>query len=235
MTARGTLVVLAKAPRPGLVKTRMCPPLTPEQAAELYACMLDDVLHATLAHASELGLDPVVAVHPADALGEVADRAPGAFRVVRQRGDGLAARMDWAMREACATGCERVILRGSDNPAVGFEHVRDLLDLLGRHDVVLTPDRDGGYGMVGVRAPVRGLFDHEMSAEGLLDETLRSARAQGIDVALGEEGFDLDSIEDLATLDDWRRVGEHTHTCARTIAWIDDHALWPARTGHPAT
>ena len=47
MSRRGALVVLAKAPRPGLVKTRMCPPLTPTEAAQLYGAMLDDILNAS--------------------------------------------------------------------------------------------------------------------------------------------------------------------------------------------
>ncbi len=233
--SRGALIVLAKAPRPGLVKTRMCPPLTPEQAADFYACMLEDVLAASLVHARALGLEPWLAVHPTDALGEMADRAPGSFRVFRQRGEDLAVRMDWVTREACASGCERVILRGSDNPTLDLEQVRETLGLLDRHDVVLTPDRDGGYGMIGLRQPDPGLFEHEMSSNRLLDETVNAARARGLDVALGATGFDLDSIEDFALLDDWRQVRDETHMCARTVAWIEEHALWPARSGRIRT
>lgn len=225
--ARGVLIVFAKAPRPGLVKTRMCPPLSPEQAAELYGCMLDDVLESSAEVASSLALDAVIAVHPPDALAELADRVPTPFRVIGQSGDGLAARMDHAVRQACAAGYSRVIVRGSDNPAVADAHVRASLELLEGHDVVLTPDRDGGYGVVAVKAPVPGLFDHAMSRAGLLVETVRGARARGFEVALCEEGFDLDSIEDLAHLDAWRRAGEHATTCARTVAWIEAHALWP--------
>ena len=58
---RGVLVVFAKRPEPGFVKTRLCPPLRPEQAAELYACMLDDVLVASARAAPALGLEPVLA------------------------------------------------------------------------------------------------------------------------------------------------------------------------------
>jgi len=190
--------------------------------------MLDDVLHATAEHALELGLETLLAVHPHDALIELADRAPAPFRVIAQRGDGLGARMDRSIRQACAAGYERVLLRGSDNPTVSSLHLRTTLDLLDRHEVVLTPDRDGGYGLVGVRAPVDGLFDHAMSSDDLLDDTVRGARAQGVDVALGPESFDLDSIEDLTRLDEWRRMSREPHTCARTIAWVEDHGMWPA-------
>jgi hypothetical protein len=229
---RGVVIVFAKAPRPGLVKTRMCPPLTPEQAADLYGCMLDDVLEATAGWARGLGLECVLAAHPSDALIELADRAPVEFKVVAQRGGGLAARMDHAIREACAGGFERVLLRGSDNPAMSHAHLREALALLDRHAAALTPDCDGGYGLVAVRAPIDGLFDHTMSSEGLLEATVDAARARGVEVALGAEAFDLDSIGDLARLDAWRRTGDETHICARTISWIEAHSLWPAPRAH---
>jgi rSAM/selenodomain-associated transferase 1 len=221
------LIVFAKAPRAGLVKTRMCPPFTPEQAAELYACMLDDVLEQSARDAACLGLEPVLAVHPPDAVPELADRAPPVFRVIRQRGDGLAARMDLAAREACAAGFERVILRGSDNPMVSLRHLEVTLDLLDRHSLVLTPDRDGGYGVVGLCAPVPGLFDHEMSTVDLLASTVDRARARGTRVAIGEDSFDLDCVADLGVLRDWLDASGQRHTCARTAAWLDANDAWP--------
>jgi len=79
---QGAVIVFAKAPRPGLVKTRMAPPLSPDQAAELYSNLLDDVLEATGVFAEALGLSAVVAVHPPDACSEIALRAPRNFRVI---------------------------------------------------------------------------------------------------------------------------------------------------------
>jgi glycosyltransferase A (GT-A) superfamily protein (DUF2064 family) len=173
----------------------------------------------------------MLAVHPPDAAAELADRAPPVFSVIRQRGDGLGARMDLAVREACAAGFQRVILRGSDNPMVSARHLRATLDLLERHSVVLTPDRDGGYGVVGLRAPVPGLFDHEMSARDLLRSTVERARARGTRVGIGEDSFDLDCEADLRVLRDWLRSGGERHTCARTVSWIDAHHAWPANPG----
>ena len=86
MSTRGVLVVFAKLPRAGEVKTRMCPPLSLEDAASFYSAMLDDVLEATAVFAPGLGLDPVLAVHPGQGCRELALRAPAPFRVVRQRG-----------------------------------------------------------------------------------------------------------------------------------------------------
>jgi hypothetical protein len=216
---------MAKAPRPGLVKTRMCPPLTQQQAAELYSCMLDDVLEASRVHAGVLGLEPVVAVHPADALVEVADRAPPAFRVIAQSGGGLGARMDHAVREACAGGADRVLLRGSDNPVLSLAHVQEVARLLDSHDLVLTPDSDGGYGLVAVTRPWPGVFDHPMSTRTLLDETVSGARRRGLAVALSQACFDLDCVLDLRALDSWRRSVDDRSLCARTLDWLDEMGL----------
>ena len=110
-------VVFAKAPYPGAVKTRMTPGLRPEAAADLYRCMLEDVLEATADAARVLGAEPVLAVHPPNAVRELAGLAPAAFRIVAQRGPDLGRRMEWAVAEAAAAGARAVVLRGSDSPA----------------------------------------------------------------------------------------------------------------------
>ena len=86
MSGSGALVVFAKEPRPGFVKTRMRPALSLEQAAGLYAALLDDVLAASASQAAQFGLEPVLAVHPPAACEALARRAPPAFRAVAQRG-----------------------------------------------------------------------------------------------------------------------------------------------------
>ena len=104
----GALVVFAKEPRPGFVKTRMSPALSPEQAAELYAVLLEDVLAASAAIAVQLGLEAVLAVHPPEACEALAHRAPGVFRAVAQRGASLGERMAWAVTQMAAAGARRV-------------------------------------------------------------------------------------------------------------------------------
>jgi len=220
----GTLVVFAKAPRPGEVKTRMCPPLTAEQAADFYAAMLDDVLEATAAFAPPLGLEPVLAVHPADACAWLARRAPTPFRVVRQRGASLSERMKWAVHEALAAGAKRVLLRGSDSPTLAGEAVAESLSALGDHDVALRPDRDGGYTLVGIRRAASGLFDHPMSTERVLDDTLENARRLGFSAAVSEIGFDLDTARDVTHF--VHTVGQRAEgICPRTWHWLAQHDL----------
>ena len=223
--SRGWIVVFAKAPRPGRVKTRLTPPFTPEQAASFYECLLDDVLLATAEFSRDLALEPVVAVHPPEALVEIVVRVPRETRVVAQQGRDLSERMSLAVREAAAGGASRILLRGSDSPCLDGSVVAAALDRLEDHDLVLQPERDGGYGLVGLRRPCPGLFDHEMSTASVLDETLARARARGLRVHLLPAGFDIDTVADLALLARAREANA-VRSCPRTLAFLDENDLW---------
>lgn len=219
------IVVFAKEPCAGLVKTRMSPPLSLEQAAELYAELLADVLHTTEAFARELGLETVLAVHPPVACGRLARLAPTSFRVVPQRGEGLAERMQRAVDEAAAAGASRILVRGSDTPVLDGEIVGAALAALSDADLVLCPDRDGGYGMVGLRKPVPGLFEHPMSTSTVLDDTIANADSLGLRSHVLEPSFDLDTVEDLRWLAE-ARSERITTLCPRTLDYLDAHDLW---------
>lgn len=224
MRERGWVVVFAKAPAPGRVKTRMTPPLSPAQAAELYAALLADALAATAAWARELDLLPIVAVQPASARGELARTAPAAFRAVAQRGADLAARMEWAVREAGAAGARRILLRGSDSPALGPAAAAAALEALDGADLALSPDRDGGYNLVALRRPWPGLFSHPMSTPTVLDDTRSRARERGMRVSALAPSFDLDAVDDLPALA--RARDACAPLCPRTLDYLDRHDLW---------
>lgn len=221
----GAIVVFAKVPRPGLVKTRMCPPLDPEEAARLYTAMLEDVLEVTLHMARSLDLAPVLTVHPADGLAELAHRAPSGYRIVAQRGHDLSERMAWAIAEAAAAGASPILIRGSDSPALDFPVARTALAALSEVDVAIAPDVDGGYNLLAVRAPQPGLFDHPMSTGTVLADTLGRAAELDLRTRVLAETFDLDTVEDLALLAG-RRSEIDCHACHRTLAYLDDRNLW---------
>ena len=221
---RAVLIVFAKLPRPGEVKTRMCPPLSPVEAAELYASMLADVLETSARAARRLGIDPVLALHPAAPDRALVVDVPTPFCVVPQRGPDLSARMAWAVREAAAGGASRVLVRGSDSPALDEEAIAAALDALDRHDVVLRPDLDGGYNLVGLRRPTTAIFEPPMSTGHVLADTLARARRLGLAVLVEAPGFDLDTIEDLRWLA--RERGRAAGRCARTLDFIDRRGLW---------
>ena len=226
------ITLFAKRPDPGLVKTRMSPALSPQEAADLYAALLDDALVETDRTAQRLGLVAVLSVHPAAARHEFADRLASLgddpathFRVVAQRGRDLAQRMEWAVAEAVAGGARKVILRGSDCPILDDKAVESALLALDDCDVVLSPDRDGGYVLLGLREPAPELFRLEMSTPDVARETLERAGALGLSTHRLAPSFDIDTVADLAQLAEARERGL-ARACPRTLAFLDQHGLW---------
>src|ERR1700676_5435987 len=107
-----TLVVMAKAPRPGMVKTRLAQSLPVEAVTELYRCLLDD----TLALARSLGTVEVAILCPASDVEDLTRLAQGGVDVVAQKGDGLAAGLTSVFAHFAATGGQRVVAFNSDSP-----------------------------------------------------------------------------------------------------------------------
>lgn len=225
----GSFVVFAKEPAPGRVKTRLSPALTPEQAAELYGCMLDDVLETTVAAAERAGFEVVLAIDPPEAREALARRAPAGVRVVAQCGGDLGARMERAAAEVASGGPGPVLLRGSDSPGLTMEMLLDAASALAEADLVAAPDPDGGYSLVGLARPVPGLFDHAMSHENVLDQTFTAARRRGLEARTLEPGFDLDTVDDLVRLVEQARGGG-AGSCPRTLAWLARHPISPHST-----
>jgi rSAM/selenodomain-associated transferase 1 len=219
------IVVFAKRPAPGAVKTRLCPPLTPGQAAALYAAMLDDVLVTTAAAANAAGAATWLAVHPPDAVDDLAARAPG-FHTVAQCGSDLAQRMECAVESAAASGYSRILLRGSDNPALPGAALVGGFAALDDTDLAVGPDRDGGYGWIALRGPAPGLFDHAMSTATVLADTLARAAALGLRARTLAPHFDVDTAADLTLLAAARSRGA-ARECPRTLALLDQLRLWP--------
>jgi rSAM/selenodomain-associated transferase 1 len=140
------VLVIAKAPVPGRVKTRLCPPCTPEQAATLASAALQD----TLAAAAAAGAGRRVLVLD----GEPAAWLPTGWEVVRQRGHGLAERLAAAFEDAGAPA----FLVGMDTPQLTPALIRAGLRALATHDAAFGPAADGGYWGIGLRRPRRAVF-----------------------------------------------------------------------------
>ena len=138
--------------------------------------------------------------------------------------------MAWAAREAAAAGAQRILLRGSDSPTLDRGIVAGALDALGDLDLFLRPDRDGGYSLVGLRRPAAGLFGHPMSTRSVLADTLANAERLGLRTCVAEASFDIDTAADLHHLAAARRA-DITALCPRTLAYLDDNALWPPACG----
>lgn len=194
---RRVLALFARAPLPGRVKTRLVPPLTPEEAAALYEAMLRDILDQ---HAAPEPWERALWFTPPEAEAWFRRAAPPVYRLYAQTGPDLPQRMRALFEGHAAEGCDRIVLRGTDSPTLPLETVEAAFDALERADVVLSPDRDGGYNLIGLREPVDALFDLEMSTAAVLDGTVSRARALGLRVHLLPGHHDVDTAPDLALL-----------------------------------
>jgi rSAM/selenodomain-associated transferase 1 len=193
------VAIMAKAPRPGEVKTRLCPPLLAAEAAALYRCFLLDKIAAVR---TLLGARPVLAYTPDEALAEFAALAPD-FTLVPQRGSDLGARLHATLAGLLAAGHPAAIAVDSDTPTLPREFLQQAVDRLARPgpDVVLGPTEDGGYYLIGVRAAHGALFDDvPWSTSAVLEVTLRRAAAAGLESARLLPWFDVDTPDDLRRL-----------------------------------
>jgi rSAM/selenodomain-associated transferase 1 len=178
------LVVIAKAPVPGRVKTRLCPPCTPAEAADLAAAALRDTLDA-------------VRATPAARRVLVLDGPSGPWaaglEVVGQRGAGLAARLANAFADVGAPA----LMIGMDTPHVTPELLTAGLAALRRRPAVLGPADDGGYWAIGLRRPDARVFAGvPMSRATTGARQLERLRALGLDVERLPALRDVDDIGD---------------------------------------
>ena len=188
-----TILVLAKAPVPGQVKTRLCPPATPGEAARIAAASLLDTLDATRGRCTVVAL--VGSLADAERRAEVR-AALARCRVVPQRGATFAARLVAAHADAGGNG--PVIQLGMDTPQLDAALLDEAGRALGSCDAVLGPARDGGWWALGVHDPrhARVLADVPMSTPDTGALTLHALHAAGLRVTLLPELSDVDTMED---------------------------------------
>jgi rSAM/selenodomain-associated transferase 1 len=191
---------MAKVPEAGHVKTRLCPPLTPDEAASLARCFLLDRVEQLGEVADS---DALVAFSPRERAAEMRALVPVSVRLVPQEGPDLGARLDRVLTDLLAEGYRAAIAVDADSPTLPTMYLRracaELCD--GAADVVVGPCEDGGYYLIGLRAPIPALFaDMPWSTSGVTAETLARARRLGLRFAVLPSWFDVDRAEDLTRL-----------------------------------
>ncbi|MDX2269439.1 MAG: TIGR04282 family arsenosugar biosynthesis glycosyltransferase [Bryobacter sp.] len=204
------IILFAKAPAPGRVKTRLMPVLSAEQAAELHICFVEDVLAKLLVLKNLASVE----LHT-DVLTEAWREFP-VPRAVQCEGD-LGQRMLYAIEQAFANGQEQALIVGADVPTVPIEYLQEIL--ASPADVTLGPTEDGGYYAISVRRAHREMFQGvAWSSEVALEQTTQACQAQGLTVALGRPWYDIDGPADLVRL-----VTEPTPP--RTTEWLKKHGF----------
>jgi glycosyltransferase A (GT-A) superfamily protein (DUF2064 family) len=181
------LLVIAKAPVPGQVKTRLCPPCTPAQAAEVAAAALSDTLAAA-------GATPAVR-HTIVHYGQL--RPPAGWHQMAQRGDGLAARLANGFADTARPGTASLLI-GMDTPQVTPELLSAVAAGLAGYDAVLGPASDGGWWTLALRDPrdAQALNGVPMSTVDTGALTAAALRARGLRVGYGPTLRDVDTAAD---------------------------------------
>ncbi len=211
------LVIMAKAPRLGAVKTRLTPGLAPEAVTDFYCCLLDD----TLALARSLDAVQVAIMCPASDVNELARSAGNQARVVAQIGEGLAAGLTSVFEHFTENRQRRVIAFNSDSPDLPRSVLEDAFETLAAHDVIVGPTHDGGYYLVGAKASHPTLFAGDgMGTSSALERLLSRARALELSVGFADRFYDIDTADDLTRLAAELRLAPEKAPC--TAAWLKE-------------
>jgi hypothetical protein len=214
-----TLVIMAKAPRPGAVKTRLAQGLPVQAVTELYKCLLSD----TIALAQTLDHVEIAIMCPASDVEDLSRAVPNTVRIVPQAGSGLAAALDSVFTQFAASGRPGVIAFNSDSPHLPASALQSAFDILETCDLVVGPTHDGGYYLVGARACHPNLFSHDgMGTATALEALLENASNLQLSVRVMGPFYDIDVAADLNQLaDELQRI---PGKAPRTAKWLSEWA-----------
>lgn len=194
------LGIMTKAPQPGKVKTRLSPPLTPDEAANINACFLRDTGETINKACVFVEARGVGVFTPEGAEGSYQDILPADFFLLPQRGSDFGQRLTFAAEDLFKAGFASVCLINSDSPTITLSNFTEAVKELERSGdrVVLGPSDDGGYYLIGLKQLHSRLFeDIAWSTERVFAQTMQRAEEIGVDIHKLPSGFDVD---DSATL-----------------------------------
>jgi uncharacterized protein len=223
------LVIMAKAPRPGRVKTRLTASLPVQAVTEFYRCLLDD----TLALARSLSDTEVAIMCPESDVDELVHLAGDGVRVVAQQGEGLAAGLSSVFAHFAEGEQKLTIAFNSDSPHLPASVLEDAFEVLAANDLVVGPTYDGGYYLVGAKASHPALFARDgMGTSSALETLLSRARTLELSIGFAETFYDIDVADDLTRLAaelrlvptraprtaTWLKEWEHSAAASKTAA-----------------
>jgi hypothetical protein len=192
------LAVMAKRPEVGSTKTRLCPPLSPAQAADLYQALLLD----SLALAGSLpGVDLAIAITPPDSQAYFSAAAPPGARLLPVAGRDIGECLAKTLDQLLEMGYRKALALNSDGPSLPLAYLTQAIGCLDRHELVLGPSQDGGYYLIGLKRFHPSLFiDIAWSTGQVFAQTL--ARAAGLELSVTQTPtwYDIDTPADLVRL-----------------------------------
>jgi len=223
-----TLVIMAKAPRPGMVKTRLAQILPAAAVTELYRRLLLDTIALTQ---SLDGVD-VAIMCPASDVNDLTRTVGESVAVVSQMGDGLAAGLTSVFARFASAGHRRVIAFNSDSPHLPASVLKRAFDALAACDLVIGPTHDGGYYLVGATAFHPKLFTNDSMGTGnALQALLAQGQSLGLVSHLVDPFYDIDVAADLSRLA--AELQPDPAKAPRTAEWLSEwgKTMQPTRPG----
>jgi uncharacterized protein len=222
------LAIMAKAPRPGTVKTRLIRSLPPETVASFYRCLLED----TLALARSLAGVEVAIMCPASDVEELTGFAGSGVRVVAQNGEGLAAGLTSVFAHFAKDRQRPIVAFNSDSPHLPPSVLEAAFEKLAAYDLVVGPTFDGGYYLVGANGAHPSLFVRDgMGTGSALENLMALARVLDLSVGFTDPFYDIDVAEDLVQLA--AELKDSPAKAPRTASWLKEwgDAMTQLRTG----
>jgi rSAM/selenodomain-associated transferase 1 len=211
-----SLIVVAKKPEPGSTKTRLCPPFTPEAAAEFYGCLMRDTLELA---ARVQGADFTLAFTPPPALEYFRHLAPNGFQLMPQKGADLGERLANALAHHLELGYRKAVIMNSDGPTLPLAYLEEAFVALDHSDVTLGMGHDGGYYLIGVKQHHPQLFhDIAWSTADVISQTLAACLRLQLKVHQLPEWYDVDVATDLEKLR--RDLAQNPSSAPYTYAFL---------------
>jgi len=220
---RPAIIVMVKAPLPGLAKTRLTPPLAQSDAASLAMCFVQDVVNSAL----RITQNVIIAFTPVEGRAVLEASLPDSVHWVEQQGEHLGDRLISAIAYADSFGFSPIVVLGADSPTLPSTFIQQACQMLtvGPADITLGPTADGGYYLVGIRKPEPEIFHNITWSSALtLEHTMRNIKQLGLRLVTLEQWYDVDTFADLRSLNNELRSDERARSRApATYGWLLAH------------
>ena len=202
------LLIFVKFPEPGKVKTRLCRHFSPEESAELYKAMVEDLYAKLVKNDGSENYDLHVYFSPIDKLSAFADWLGSSVTLIPQEGEDLGEKLTNAMKKSFDSGYEKAAAIGSDCIDLSVEDINNAFETLDRNgqnskkrEVVIGPTDDGGYYLIGSSRFIPELFERiPWSTEKVYSETVDKLKSLNIKFVELMRKYDIDFIDEVKRL-----------------------------------
>ena len=210
-----TIIIMAKVPRAGNVKTRLESFLSQKQCVSLSEAFLEDAVNKVQAQQSRL----IIAFSPPPERDYFAKYEVVDFTLIEQTGSDLGEKMFNAFQFAFSNDSDAIVMIGTDSPTFPVEFIERAFVYLDKTDVVLGEAEDGGFYLIGLRTLNKKIFENVVwSSANTFEQTRKNIEKIGLSLSLLPTWFDVDVPADLAKLQN--SLIKHSDQSPHTFQWV---------------